>query len=288
MTIFELVKIALDELYKEAEKDHGTNTDAEIQKKLDYLSASYASLSDPNRKAVKYEDPTTRFAYVYKYVTSHADYVVQILEDLRIELGTPIFNTEIVRVACIGGGPGSDIIATLKYIDKYQKSEKVKKLTCHMLDREQAWGDTWSDLHNVLDLGINLSVPFQQMDVTKEKTWAQQKKFLQSDLFTLSYFVSEVQSLNKDGIVAKFFKTIFKEAKSGALFMYDDNGTTTLNNYFDNLWKSEGLECVTKKSNLSMSLNYSEEKSDLGEYLKKFSHSPKLNSKISYRVLRKP
>ena len=288
MTIFELVKIALDELYKEAFVEYGANTDIEIQKKLDYLSASYQNLTDPNRKAVKYDDPTTRFAYVYKYTTSHADYIVQILEALRSKLDAPIFNSEIVRVACIGGGPGSDIIATLKYIDKYHKTEKVKKLTCHMLDREQAWGDTWSDLHNVLDLGISLAVPFQQMDVTKEKTWAQQKKFLQSDLFTLSYFVSEVQSLDNGGIVAKFFKTIFTEAKSGALFLYDDNGTTSLNSYFDSLWKSEGLECVTKKSNSSMSLNYSEEKSDLGQYLKKFNHSPKLGSKISYRVLRKP
>ena len=100
--------------------------------------------------------------------------------------------------------------------------------------------------------------------------------------------MSEVQSLDNGGIVAKFFKTIFTEAKSGALFLYDDNGTTSLNSYFDSLWKSEGLECVTKKSNSSMSLNYSEEKSDLGQYLKKFNHSPKLGSKISYRVLRKP
>jgi hypothetical protein len=288
MTIFELVKIALDELYKEAVDAHGTIADAEIQKKLTYLSSSYAQLDDENRTPVKYKDPTTRFAYVYKYVTSHADYVVQVLEDLRMELGTPIFQNEIARVACIGGGPGSDLIATLKYIDKYKNSEKVKKLTCHMLDREQAWGDTWSDLSNVLDLDINLSVPFQQMDVTDESTWAQQKKFLQSDLFTLSYFVSEVQSLDKDGVVAKFFKTLFQEAKSGALFLYDDNGTTALNTYFDELWRAEGLECITKKSNSSMQLNYSEEKSDLGEYLKKFNHSPKLSSKISYRVLRKP
>ena len=52
-----------------------------------YLAASYASLSDKNRAPVDYKDPATRFAYVYKYVAAHGDYLVQIMLQLRDRLG---------------------------------------------------------------------------------------------------------------------------------------------------------------------------------------------------------
>lgn len=288
MTIFELVKIALDELYKEGLKVHGANLDAKIKKQIEYLSLSYGQLNQPDRKPVDYKDPSTRFAYVYKYVASHGDYVVQVLEALRAQLASPVFTSEIVRVSCIGGGPGSDIIAVLKYLDERSKTENVKKVTCYLLDREQAWADTWTELDDSLKTELKLHANFQPLDVTEPDSWAQQTKFLQADLFTLSYFVSEVRSLDGNGVVTKFWKNLFKEAKSGALFLYNDNGHNHFNTYFDKQWKDAGLTCLVSKDNIDMWPRWSEEKSEFGEFLKKFGQQPKLKSSLSYRVLRKP
>ena len=66
MTLFELVKIALDELYKEGIACYGKSLDDIIRKQLDYLSKSYNRLNSPGRLPVDYKDPATRFAYVYK------------------------------------------------------------------------------------------------------------------------------------------------------------------------------------------------------------------------------
>lgn len=288
MTIFELVKIALDTLYEEGKKRHKGKLDAEIKRQIEYLSSSYLQLNQSDRKPIDYKDPSTRFAYVYKYVASHGDYVVQVLEALRSELDGPIFKSENIRVSCIGGGPGSDIIAVLKYLDEQKKSEKVKKVTCYLLDREQAWADTWTELDDSLKIDIHLHANFQPLDVTEPASWEQQRKFLQADLFTLSYFVSEVRSLDGSGIVTKFWQTLFSEAKPGALFLYDDNGHDHFNTYFDKQWKDAGLECVLAKTNADTWPRYTEEKSELGAYLTKFGQSPKLKSALSYRVLKKP
>ena len=118
MTIFELVKITLDELYKQGQAVHGDKLDTEIKIRMQYLSQSYGQLSSTDREPVDYKDPSTRFAYVFKYVASHGDYVVQVLEALSKELDGPIFDPGKIRVSCIGGGPGSDIIAILKYLDE--------------------------------------------------------------------------------------------------------------------------------------------------------------------------
>ena len=108
VTIFELVRLALDELYSATKQTYGGNADNEIRKRIAYLSTSYGNLTSIERKPVDYKDPATRFAYVFKYVAAHGDYLVQGLKALRSELGDNIFKGHEARVSCVGGGPGSD------------------------------------------------------------------------------------------------------------------------------------------------------------------------------------
>ena len=102
MTIFELVKIALDELYTEGTELYGSQLDEQINRDLKYLSKSYEHLTDPSREPVDYKDPARRFAYVYKYVAAHGDYLVQVLAKLAAKKGA-IFDRSSVRVSCLAG-----------------------------------------------------------------------------------------------------------------------------------------------------------------------------------------
>ncbi len=287
MTLFELVKVTLDELYKEAVKHYGEKADVEIKAKFDYLSGSYAKLSDPARIPISYKDPATRFAYVYRYVATHGDYVVQLLTRAASALGGSVFPKETARVSCIGGGPGSDILAILKYLDDYKEQESVKKLVVYLLDKEQAWADTWTELDDKLDAGVKLNTNFQQLDVLKPD-WTSQRKFLDADIFTLSYFASEVYSLDGQGEVSNFWRTLFQEAKAGALFCYDDNGTDEFNAYFDSQWRKAGLKLIDEGSNVSWTPRYTERADVLDSYKAKFSAWPKLKGYLSWRVIQKP
>lgn len=288
MTLFELVKITLDELYKEAGKHYGQNTDAEIKSRFEYLSSSYLQLADSVRAPINYRDPATRFAYVYRYVATHGDYVVQMLDIASAALRAPLFASTTARVSCIGGGPGSDILAVLKYLDDSRNKELVTKLVVYLLDKEQAWADTWTELDDKLNVGVQLNTNFQPLDVTDMASWSSQRKFLESDLFTLSYFVSEVQSFDQTGLVTQFWQTLFREAKPGALFFYDDNGTDHLNNYFDWQWRTAGLELIAADTNVRWTPRYTERANVLDDYKAKFSTWPKLQGYLSYRILRKP
>jgi hypothetical protein len=207
MTIFELVKIALDPLYVEGSQLHGANLDERIIADLEYLTENYRNLTDPSRPLLNYKDPARRFAYVYKYVASHGDYLVQVLEKVAAKRGA-IFRGPTARVSCLGGGPGSDIIGVLKYLDEHE-DEPVKKLTCYLLDKEQAWADIWTELHESLSPNVGLNVNFQPLDITNLNSWEYQRKFLQADLFTMIYFVSEVLTLDENGIVAESWRNIF-------------------------------------------------------------------------------
>lgn len=289
MTIFELVKLALDELYTEAEQTYGDKVDEKIGKRIDYLSTSYGNLTVTGRKPVDYKDPATRFAYVFKYVAAHGDYLVQGLKLLRTELSGNIFNGGNARVSCVGGGPGSDIIGVLKYLDEHEKLESVNKITCYLLDKEQAWADTWTELDASLKMKLQLNANFQALDVADPASWKYQRKFLQADLFTLSYFVSEVYSLDADGTgkITTFWQELFGSAKPGAMFIYTDNGSDAFNDYFYQQSKAAKLRRVLCRDNVRMTPSYLEQKSELAEYSKKFSHNPKIQTKMTIRVLRK-
>jgi len=288
MTIFELVKVALDELYRESQSVYGQGVDAEIAQKIEYLAQSYRSLNSAERSPVDYSDPATRFAYVYKYVAAHGDYLVQVLAQLRSTLHRPIFGQQKVRVSCVGGGPGSDIIAVLKYIDEQNGQEGVDKLTCYLLDREQAWADTWTELDDRMNVGVQLNANFQPLDVTNPGSWRSQRKFLSADLFTMSYFLSEVRALDDNGVVGDFWRELFAGAKGGALFVYTDNAHDYFTSYFDGLWKSSGLEPLIEAVDNSFLPRFSEQASELAFYRAKFGQSPKLRSQLAYRVLKKP
>lgn len=288
LTIFELVKIALDELYEDASKQYGAETDAVIVEKLKYLSESYKDLSDDEREPINYGDPAVRFAYVFRYVAAHGDYIVQVLKALRAENGA-VFPEATARVSCVGGGPGSDIIAILKYLSEMGKHEKAQKLICYLLDGEQGWADAWTEFDEALDTGVSLSPIFQRLDVTDSDSWATQKKFLQADLFTMSYFVSEVMSQDADGDVSEFWLRLFGEAKSGALFLYIDNGHEIFNEYIDDLAAQAGLDVILSEDNKRFTPSYSERVSELHEYRAKFGgQNPRLQAYLSYRVFRKP
>ena len=286
MTIFELVKIALDELYKEGMEEYGSKLDETISKRIVYLADSYKKLGSDDREAIDYSDPATRFAYVYKYVASHGDYLVQTLQSARSTLGGELFEGDALRLSCVGGGPGSDVIGVLKYLSDFP-SEPTSKLTCYLLDGEQAWADTWTEIVDSLRSDLAINVNFQRLDVTDPASWSTQKKFLKADIFTLSYFVSEVFS-SGSGVVADFWRKLFDEAKPGALFIYIDNGSEAFNNYFDAQWSNRtDLEAVLTEDNERITPRFTEQASELGDYRIKFNQSPKIQSKISYRVLRK-
>lgn len=286
MTIFELVKVVLDELYQEGHQIYADELDAKILAQMSYLSQNYKKLKSRDRSPIDYKDPATRFAYVYKYVAAHGDYLVQVLEALRAEVGGNIFEGDTLRLSCIGGGPGSDIVGMLKYLADYTE-EPTRRVTCYLLDGEQSWADTWTEIGDSLTSNLAVNVNFQQLDVTKPETWSAQKKFLKSDLFTLSYFVSEVYAFD-DGKAFSFWQKLFDGASAGSMFVYVDNGENDFNRYFDKHWEGrEDIECIICDNNVPKTPRYSEQAAELGEYRQKFNHSPKLRSLISFRLLRK-
>lgn len=277
MNVFPLVKTVLDELYDRIPSDTEESKDERIREMMRFLEGEYPKLKQGVR--IDYSDITTRFAYIYKYVTSHANLVYQVI-DGSTDL-VALFDREKVNVTCIGGGPGSDFLGILKFL---ARSRKNPFLRCSLFDREQAWGECWNDVDEKLESQLRISTFSQPFDVTDKRTWSDQSKYLKSDLFTMIYFMSEVYGMRD--YAEGFFSNLFEKANSGALFIYIDNNSAEFFSWFDSLAKKHSLS-VLQSGRLDMVISdLSEEKTDLAEYWEKFSH-PKLRANVAFRVCRK-
>jgi hypothetical protein len=206
LTLMQLIKLVLDDAYAKIHIQEESEKDAEIKQEINNLSMEYGKLTDVKSECIDYGDPVKRFAYIYKYTVAHADYLMQLIRK-RNEVCS-LFERREVEIACLGGGPGSDLLGVLKYM---MEAKSKSTLTCYIFDRERAWGDSWSRVAKKLDAPFRVFPVFQQMDVTDSQTWGCYQDYLQADIFTLSYFMSEVWRIKSKA--EPFFNHCMSKAK---------------------------------------------------------------------------
>jgi hypothetical protein len=109
-------------------------------------------------------------------------------------------------------------------------------------------------------------------------------KYLNSDLFTIIYFLSELDS--KKSNAEPFFLNLFQQVQPGALLLYIDNNHSQFYNWYDELVTQFPIEILLSREG-SMRINdYTEEKTDLAKYWDKFGF-PKLTADVAIRVCQK-
>ena len=275
MNCFQIIKSVLDEAYSQIEGDE-SEKDESISDALIYLRDQYSKLLTGVN--IDYSHPITRFAYIYTYVTSHANLVSTIItksSDLNV-----LFNEEKVNVACLGGGPGSDFLGILKYL---MLSGKKPRVSFQLCDKEKTWAESWNGVDDMVDPEFRISTSYLPIDVTKPKDWQSFTKYFQSDLFTMIYFMSEVLAFRDKA--DEYFANLFEKAKYGALFLFVDNNSPEFYNWFDELAHKFGVEILNSRQETIIAPTH-EEKTDLGEYYTKFD-SPKIRANVAYRIGRK-
>jgi hypothetical protein len=275
MNCFQLIKSVLDELYRVIPGKEQAKDDA-IRKRLElFTKKQYPNL----RKGVEidYKDAVSRFAYIYRYTTSHANIVCSLIrcdDTLRA-----LFKQPSLTVACIGGGPGSDFLGILKYLDNCKAKPHVK---CHLIDREKSWDNCWNDVDSKLHpAGYRLSTHFVPIDVTDSKSYDPlEDKYLKADLFTFVYFMSELYARRKNA--RPYFENLFLRVKPSATVFYVDNAASEFTEWFDSFVDKKRFELEGQDST-NCQMPSDEEKKDLGEYLEKFGNV-KLGANIAYRI----
>ena len=282
MNIFPLIELVLDELYAQV-PGSPSQKDKAIKDRLKDLSKTYSDLTVKRKAAIDYTDAARRFAYLYKYVACHSNLVfTRILGSKELQA---LFNKNEVQVACIGGGPGSELLGILKYcIDK----DISPLLKCLLFDGEIAWGESWEDIDDKLNMMDEVKPTtrtiYQPLDVTKPEQYGHKTKYFKSDLFIMVYFVSEVFSFM--GKAQLYFDHLFAGIEKGSLLLYIDNKHSSFTNWIDKQLADNSFKVIAAAEGVEK-MPPEEEKTELGKYYGNFESDPKLTADIAWRIARK-
>lgn len=275
MNCFQLIKTVLDEAYAAIPGDERSK-DAAIAAALDGLSGQYKELWKAG--CLDYSDPARRFAYIYRYTTCHANLVNSVIaRDGSMEA---LFERDRLNVACIGGGPGSDFLGILKCCMTNGHNPHLK---CQLLDRDPAWGESWSDVDDKLSTTFRISTGFQPFDVTSPSSWKSFTKHFHADLITMIFFMSEVYAEREKA--NEYFLALLGGARPGARLLFIDNNAPIFFKWFDDFAAKCGWR-TDIAGHGTMKMPWDEEKSDLDPYYSKFQN-PRIQADIAFRTATK-
>lgn len=278
MKCFKVVQKVLEDTYQEIPGDEAAR-DAAISRALSDLSSTYRTLLSEGGPS--FADPVTRFAYVYSYVPAHAHWIHELLE--KSEVAAAVFSAAKVRLACIGGGPGSDLVGILKFLDK--RDVAAPAIFCEIVDGCEQWKLTWADLGFTLDLPMSLNTDYVIHRVGAPDVWTHPTKFAKADLFTLNFFVSEIVHLGDSAW--GYVEETLNQAKAGAVMLFNDNNDSRFYGPFDEIAARAGWETLFSENGDRRIYDSGERKDDLGRFNVKFCRSPKLTGNVASRVMRK-
>lgn len=278
MKCFDVVKQVLDATYSDIPGDEAQR-DAAISDALVTMSEDYKDLTKTG--GPNFSDPVVRFAYVFKYVTSHSHWIHEMI-GMHPDAAA-LFGRDKIRMVAIGGGPGSDLVGVLKYMDC---TGTPPALHCELVDGCLGWKSTWADLAFELEWSGPLHTDYVIHDVADPGTWVAPSNIGKADLVTLSFFVSEIYSL---GDAAKnYLRGMLSRLKPGTIVLFSDNHKYEFYNLLDQVAAAESLDVLKSGQGARRIYDWGEQKTIVGEYAEKFGQQPRLQGDLSWRILRKP
>jgi hypothetical protein len=251
------------------------------------ISAAIAGISNTYKKNLlkgggpDFADPVNRFAYVYSYVPAHAHWIHELIG--FSEDAAAVFDADKVRIACIGGGPGSDLVGILKFLD--ERDAEAPAIFCEIVDGCEQWKLTWADIGFTLDLPARLNTDYVIHRVGEPNVWAHPTKFAKADLFTMNFFVSEIAHLGDPAW--DYIEKVLEKAKKGAVLLFNDNNNSSFFERFDRIATQGGWETLVKGNGERKVYDTGERLDELGHFREKFERASRLTGNVAWRVLRK-
>src|SRR5690348_5720727 len=100
----------------------------------DMQAKYYSAVENPD-----YSSDTLKFCYLYKYAVAHGYYIYSTLKRLGPKVKPSIFSRNPTRIACIGGGPATEIIGLARYFREIESENLGNAVEITVFDREASW-----------------------------------------------------------------------------------------------------------------------------------------------------
>lgn len=244
----------------------------------DMMAKYYSSVENPDHSS-----NTQKFCYLYKYAVAHGYYIYSTLKRLRPKIRPSIFSRNPTRIACIGGGPATEIIGLARYMREVESENVGNPVEITVFDREPSWNDACQRILASVGSGLNITLRFVQFDATDHATYAG-LDFAGFHLVTANFFASEIRKAKIVGASKGFWTHLFGSMGAGKIFLAVDfaDASGIGWRYIDSVIPS-GATDVLADQNIGMSCPDS--KVTIQSLENELDHRPKKNAQNFVRAV---
>lgn len=261
MTHFEVVRRVMDEHFAVILGNNGGDQSvayARIKSAICTLSDSYRTGQGRN-----YSDHLQRFGYLLRQTAVNANLCEILLgrrQSMRTYAEELIASCGVIRVCAIGGGPGTELMAVVKWLNKeyndgvYQNPVVVE---LSLIDVCQDWSDCQNsivdtlrdmlnEVHGAGASPITLQLTPLRHDLTAGCWLSQPSPPAQYDIYIVNYAISELPQHRYE--VAATLEAVVASAPSSSKFLFIDRNENGIPGYVEWAARKAGLTAVVSNS----------------------------------------
>jgi hypothetical protein len=182
----------------------------------DMQAKYYSAFDNPD-----YASAIKKFCYLYKYSVAHGYYIYLALRSLRPKIKPSIFSRNPTRIACVGGGPGTEIIGLCRYFREAEAENLGNRVEVTIFDKEPSWKETCQRVLACVSPDLQIKLTFVPFDATDPATYAN-LDFSGFHLVMANFFASEIRKAKIVGASKAFWQHMFASMGAGKIFLAVD------------------------------------------------------------------
>jgi hypothetical protein len=255
-----------------AREAHSANFVLEATKQFSDMQRNYYSAVDnPD-----YGSNIKKFCYLYKYSVAHGYYIYSALKSLRPKIRPSIFSRNPTRIACVGGGPGTEIIGLFRYFREIEKENLGNKVEVTIFDKEPSWEEACHRVLACVSPGIDIELKFTAFDATDPATYSD-IDFSGFALVMANFFASEIRKAKIVGASKAFWQQMFGSMGAGKIFLAVDfaDAQGTGWHYIHSIIPADATSVLSHES---VSLSCPDSKASILALEAELDHRPKKNA----------
>ena len=213
---------ALAAIHGEGSKAHKFLWMLRVRSSRSSLVKAYQQLTVADRKPIDYSSPAVQAAYIYAYAMPRAYFTSEMLRRHRNAIGKPLLPSGGIEVVSFGGGPASELVGLMDYLEDKANGESVTSISYRVFDKDGEWSTTAERVASALTCAIKVETTYEQLDLA-DRTKCATVGVSNADLIIFSYLMSELCSLNDSDQIAENFRGILSKMKTGAAMLFIDS-----------------------------------------------------------------
>ena len=177
---------------------------------------------------------------MFAYAPTRAEYTLQYLLRHRAALNAPLFAKRDIEVVSFGGGPASELVGLIRYLESPESGESVNAVHYSVYDKDGEWEDVARDVVSSIQTEIEIDVNYLTVDASSRREMAN-IDLSKADLVMFSYFMSELAKLESRDRISENFRGTLSGMKVGSKILFIDNKHKIFTDFFRSCKLVRGL-----------------------------------------------